>query len=217
MRAHTITATRLALLLSLLALGAPGLVVDAQANTGRYTQGDAEAMLNTYPPGTNIFERLDGAAGLDIRPFQEFYGDVPYCVEDWHVLALLVSDGEYAVEEFNVVNTQDDALAFLNGVDSEFFLDRQPVEVVRTPIKPYLSADADFFLELFLREEFGDEATITIGSQWALQWGRVLAPDELSVGKHTLRVIVTDPEQGVLSDDSLTFTVYPPESEACTL
>jgi hypothetical protein len=56
---------------------------------------------------------------------------------------------------------------------------------------------------------------------WAIQWGRILAPDELSIGEHTLRVVLafTDEfgQQFTFFDQSVTFTVYPAESEACTL
>jgi hypothetical protein len=61
-------------------LAVMGLLDDASAGgDGRFTQGDAEAMLHSYPPTETIFSRV--GEGLDIRPFPEFYEDVDYCVE----------------------------------------------------------------------------------------------------------------------------------------
>ena len=50
---------------------------------------------------------------------------------------------------------------------------------------------------------------------WALQWGRILAPGELSVGRHTLNVIVQSDVWGVIFNSSVNFTVSPTESFAC--
>ena len=177
---------------SLLAAGLAGAVHGA--GTHRYTRGDAEAMLNSYPPGKSIFTRLDGAIGLDIRPFQEFYGDVPYCVEDWHVLALLWDDYEYLLhfpDGSTYVRTHRDVVDFLGGMKMQFFLDGVPVKTSQTPIKPYLYGGAGESFESFVESELGVEATVT--RAWAVQAGQVLAPGKLAVGEHTLKVIVTHP------------------------
>ncbi len=202
---------------SFLAVGLPSAVHGAGAH--RYTRGDAEAMLNNYPPGKNIFERLP--TGLDIRPF-DFYGDISYCVEDWHVIALLWDDYEYVLnfdDGSRYVHNHSNVVDFLRGIRMQFLLDGVPVEVSKMPIKPYLSPGAVEGFEGFVESELGVEATVTRG--WAVQAGRVLAPAELGVGTHTLAVIATHPEQFFDPfpspySSSVTFTVSPPDSVACT-
>src|SRR5678815_4682457 len=65
----------------LLLVGA--LVGQAHAD---FTRGDAQAMLNNYPPGNVIYDRSP-RDGLDIRPFA-VYGGNTYCEDDWHIFAL---------------------------------------------------------------------------------------------------------------------------------
>jgi hypothetical protein len=188
------------------------------ATGGPYTKGDAEAMLNNYPPGNKILDRLepDGVTrALVIRPFQDFYGDLTYCPQDWHVLALLWDIAEFVAPTAGVVFTAPDARAFLAGLDATFTLDGMPVAVEKTPIKRHLSPFDPDGLRAFLVELFGPD--VVLGQFWATQWGRVLAPDDLSVGEHTLRVIVTETvSASVFSDGSVTFTVSPADSPACT-
>jgi hypothetical protein len=62
--------TRIGLVVGLLA--AQAIAGPVSADQGRWTKGDAEAMLRTYPLTGQIFVRLDEALGLDIRPFPEF-------------------------------------------------------------------------------------------------------------------------------------------------
>ena len=57
----------LAIAALLLAVGLSG----AQAGTGLYTSGDAQALLHSYPRSEDVFSRLSPRASLDIRPFQE--------------------------------------------------------------------------------------------------------------------------------------------------
>lgn len=202
------------------ALVASGLLMVPQpaiADSDGWGRGDAEAMLHTYPPGLNIFERLDqsGLPGLDIRPFQEFYGDTPYCVDDWHVVAFAGFDGAFAAEEQGIVYTRADVTAFLEATDAEFYLDGAPLEVVASPIKPVLTEGhlADF--ADFIHETFGPEATV--GPLLGNQWGQVLAPNDLSVGDHTLRVVVSFAPVGVIFDQGVQFTVSPSDSPECAL
>lgn len=202
---------------TLLAFGMLAVPQPAIADSDGWGQGDAEAMLHTYPPGLNIFERLDqsGLPGLDIRPFQEFFGDTPYCVDDWHVVAFAGFAGAFAAEEQGIVYTRADVMAFLQATDAEFFLDGAPMDVVATPIKPVLNEGhlADF--ADFIHETFGPEATV--GPLLGNQWGQVLAPTDLSVGDHTLRVVVTFAPEGVIFDQSVQFTVSPTDSPECAL
>jgi hypothetical protein len=170
-------------------------------------------MLQSYgAAGDVVYQRL--YPGLDIRPSQEFYGDIQYCVEDWHVVALLWEDPEYTVLPDGPVRTRDDVVDFLGGLKAEFELDGQSVATTRTPFKPYRDPFLVDYWEQYLAEQYGD--SVTLGNLWAVQWGRALAPDDLSVGLHTLSVMVTDPEPNILFDQQVTFWVYPSDSEACT-
>ena len=104
--------------------------------------------------------------------------------------------------------------AFLRRHDSEFLLDGATVDVVETPIKPFVDwADIRSYFSEKIESLYGPN--VTFGNLFGVQWGRILAPDELGVGPHTFEVIVTDPGQVVLFDGSVTFSVSPPGSAAC--
>jgi hypothetical protein len=191
----------------------------AQGSNSLWTQGDAEAMLNNYPPGKNIFERLgpeNDIRPVDIRPFQDFYGSLVYCPQDWHVAAFLIEDVEFVAPTAGVVHTTTDVHAFLTGLEVAFVLDGAPLAVERKPIKPYLTPFApEFFLE-YLTGLYGPD--VVLGNFWAFQSGRILPPGALSVGQHTLRVVTTDTGSStVLFDGSVTFTVSPADSPACAV
>ena len=197
----------------LLAVGLQG----AQARTGLYTAGDAQAMLYTYPRSDDVFSRVRPRASLDIRPFQESYGDLPYCVEDWHVLALALWEAEYSVPAFSITHTKKDVLASLAALEARFFLDGVPVDVVRTPIAqvdPQIAEMEQDSVEEQLGQQYGVEGTA--GKVWGSQWGRILAPGELSVGApHTLAVQVSSDAVAFLG--SVTFEVSPLNSPVCTV
>ena len=189
------------------------------ATSGRWTRGDAEALLNNYPPGNGIYDRLApdiDTRPLDIRPFQEFYGDLTYCAQDWHLLALLLDDAEFVAETAGVVHKARDAHAVLAGLNATFVLDGTQVAVEQKPIKPWLGVfDPGFWVE-YLTELYGPD--VVVGKVWATQWGRILAPGELSVGEHTLAVEVaqTSPSM-VIFAGSVTFTVSPADSPSCAV
>jgi hypothetical protein len=144
---------------------------------------------------------------------------VPYCVLDWHVLVLAWFDIEFTVPDLGITWTTRDARTWLASLDMEFSLDGEVVDTSRTPVERYLASDPAE-VEAYLEDYFGTD--VVVGNDHAVQFGRILAPDELSVGQHTLRVITSNdrPEptypDGWISDDSVTFTVYPADSEACT-
>jgi hypothetical protein len=169
------------------------------------------AMLGSYgAAGDVVFQRLP--SGLDIRPFDEFYPDVQYCVLDWHLAALLWSDATYTVPNGPVV-TRSDAVAYLSSISAQFWLDGQPIEVTTTPVKVYRDS---FLVDIWtqhLAETYGPEASLE--HIWAVQWGRPLAPDDLAVGHHTLRVVLTDADSNVAFDNEMDFTVYGSGSPAC--
>lgn len=198
----------------------------ADAGTDRYSRGDAEAVLRAYPPAGGAISlhapHVDAAPslafasdGLSIRPISPFFSGARYCVEDWHAIALALIDFEFVAQfEEPVVYTKDDALHFLGGVETQFFLDGLLVDgTTQGPIQRYSdrSVLADF--EAALESDFGVD--VTIGRAWAVQAGRTIAPDDLSLGQHTLSGITTHPDFGSF-EDTITFYVDPPESDTCT-
>jgi hypothetical protein len=204
-----------------------GLVpASADAGTDRYTQGDAEAVLRAYPPAGGAISlhapHVDAGPtlaypsdGLSIRPINPFFSEARYCVEDWHAIAWAQIDFEFVAHfEEPLVYTKDDALHFLGGVEMRFLLDGLPLDgTTQGPIKPYSDRGFLAVIEAAMESDFGVD--VTIGRAWAVQAGRAVAPDALSLGQHTLTGIVTDPVFGSF-EDTITFYVDPPESDTCT-
>jgi hypothetical protein len=153
--------------------------------------------------------------GLSIRPISPFFSGARYCVEDWHAIAWAMIDFEF-VAHFDepFVYTKDDALHFLGGVEMRFFLDKLLVNgTTQGPIKPYSDRGFLAVIEAEMESDLGGD--VTIGRAWAVQAGRTVAPDALSLGQHTLSGVVTDPVFGTFRD-TVKFYVDPPESDTCT-
>jgi hypothetical protein len=134
----------------------------------------------------------DGLVGqATIRPFDAFDG-AHYCVDDWHVIAIAVFEG--GDSSFSI----KDALPSLDGTMNTFSLDGVSLELQRTPVTPFLNP-----------EPFGFE------NAYGFQEGRIMSPDELSVGSHTLGVVslnaITDP-----FENTLEFHVDPADSATCS-
>lgn len=87
--------------------------------------------------------------------------------------------------------TRDDALGYLGSVEIGFSLDGRPFAASEMPIKPYLAQSSIDSTEAALEAEF--DADVTMGDAWPIQAGRAVSPSELSIGKHTLSAIVSDP------------------------
>jgi hypothetical protein len=253
-----------------------GGVVYAKAKDGHhrtqdhhYTYGDAQLMLYSYPPIFGPGDRT--TVGLDIRPFPGFYDQTPYCVEDWHVLALrmgetvlgpfnpekadcldcpscedCIKEAYFTFDQFGdwedpndpgsdpdpldpfdptddfMSTTRRDAFAFLGGQEAVFYLDDIPVPTVRTSVNLLLT-DKEREPEIVKAKEaclerFNLKCEFRVNS-YGVQWGRILAPEDLSVGVHTLRVVVTylpgTVEEFVLFDRTLTFTVVDHDPSTC--
>jgi hypothetical protein len=177
----------------------------ALANSSRITRGDVEAVFNAFLTGgrTILFRgqaKVVEGAPADfvgsqgaIRPF----GGTPfdgkhYCVDDWHVILIAQFDGG------DKSYTRKDAIAYVSQVVVSFTLDGVPLAGDRTPIKRFLAPQG-----------FGlDEA-------YGFQAGRIMSPDELSVGAHALGVTVHDPVYGDYAD-GIQFFVDPSNSVTCS-
>jgi hypothetical protein len=148
----------------------------------RITRGDAEAVLDAFGTGGLVILRRRGgtaeAAPADffgshgsIRPFQGSPWDGRhFCAEDWHVILVAVIDGGDASFD------HQQAKAVLDPVTISFTLDGAALATTRTPIKP-----------------FHDPQRFQLERAWYFQEGKVMAPNDLSVGQHELSVSVTDP------------------------
>lgn len=212
-----ISITLAATLLLAMAMAGP-----VSAERERWTRGDAEAMLHTYPlTGEKIYERLDFAIGLDIRPFPEFYAATPYCVEDWHLVALALFDWAFVVvggpfDGFEY--TRAEVQALLSDLSWQFFLDGTILETTAPPMRPLVpAAGTRADVEALLEEDFGGD--VILGQGFGVQRGRIMAPGELAVGDHALHVIVTyrpgTPDESLVFEGETPFTVYPADSQAC--
>ena len=205
-----VSAVTAALLVTLITAG------PVAADRARWTRGDAQKVLNTYPvSGDQLGDQLQ--IGLDIRPFPEFYSQIPYCVEDWHVVALAYWEGEFVALGGQIVYTRDDVWDSLTSIEEQFYLDGELIDTVTMPIRPANTTFAREDMEAFLEGEFGSD--FELGNIWSVQWGQVLAPDELSVGDHNLEVVLTyksgTAEEEIVFQGGTPFTVYAADSEAC--
>jgi hypothetical protein len=168
--------------------------------TDRVTQGDAQAVLNAFGGGGRVIlnhERADLGAPADseiqasIRPFSgTIFDGRHYCAEDWHVILLAeIFYGDKSI-------TLQEARADLDQTTLEFVLDGNVLETERTAIKRFLDIEAFGFEEAYYFQE-----------------GVVLAPDELSVGSHTLSL--TESGSFGTSTDEITFFIDASGTGAC--
>jgi hypothetical protein len=83
-------------------------------------------------------------------------------------------------------------------VTNNFILDGAALAMTRTPIQPALNPQG-----------FGLERA------WYFQEGRIMSPDDLSVGQHELSVRFTDPTSGLDDSDGITFFIDAAGTGAC--
>jgi hypothetical protein len=170
----------------------------------RIKRGDAQAVLNAFGTGGRVILRRKGetaeASPADffgshgsIRPFRGSPWDGRhFCAEDWHVILVAFIDG--GDSSFG----HQQAKATLDPVAISFTLDGAPLETTRTPIKPFHNPQA-FDLE----------------RAWYFQEGKIMSPDDLSVGQHELSARFTDPTSGMDESDGITFFIDAAGTGAC--
>jgi len=183
-----------------------GFVVDPVASTqevamsDRITQGDVQAVLEASGSGgwairshSEVAEGspadVSGSHGA-IRPFAPWRGR-QFCAEDWHVI--LVADIEGGDASFS----HSDAEGIMSNIDVRFELDGVVLETTRTAIKPFLNPG-----------RFGMEVA------YYFQEGRVMSPDDLTVGRHKLRLVMSD-GSGHTFTDTITFVIDAAGEGAC--
>jgi hypothetical protein len=90
------------------------------------------------------------------------------------------------------------ARAALDPVAISFTLDGVPLDATRTPIKP-----------------FHDPQAFDLESACYFQEGKIMSPDDLSVGQHELSARFTNPNSGLDESDGITFFIDAAGAGAC--
>jgi hypothetical protein len=171
----------------------------------RITRGDAQAVLNAFESAGLVILLKRGetaeASPADffgshgsIRPFRGSPWDGRhFCAEDWHVILVAFIDGGDASFD------HQQAKAVLDPIEISFTLDGDPLEETRrTPIKPFIESQA-FDLE----------------RAWYFQEGKIMSPEDLSVGQHELSARFVDPNSGLDESDGITFFIDAAGTGAC--
>lgn len=184
---------------SLIAAGTLLTATPANAATPRVTRGEAiavfqaalnggRAMVNHSPVSLGAPSDLDRRA--TIRPLiGEGFDGMHYCAEDWHVILLADvggGDRSYRRQDFDVFTAHDVIVLRLDG--GELPTTRTATKHVNNPLPP-------------------DEI------EFGFQQGRVMAPEELSVGAHSLDATLTFPPDTI--ELHITFFIDAPGTGVC--
>ncbi|WP_439380258.1 hypothetical protein [Amycolatopsis lexingtonensis] len=164
-------------------LGVAGALNSAPANAapGRTSRGDAEAVLHASGTGGAAIRNhhvvsggspadIDGRVSIRVLPSMD---GRHYCQDDWHVI--LVSEISGGDKSYTMQNAKAES----DALRLEFFLDGSPLATERTSLKRYL-----------------DPGQFGLAEAYLFQQGAIMAPGDLTVGAHSLRVVVTDPAGG---------------------
>jgi hypothetical protein len=171
--------TVLALMLAGLLVG-PGV---AAASTDRITLGDVEAALNADNTGgsavrihnkTLLGAPADPYLRVSIRPFSE--NGMHHCAEDWHLIAVALIEPASSLPEAEAVFDMNVITFTLDDVVL--------TTTVRTPVKPFLNPEQLPFPG--------------IEKAFWYQEGVILAPSDLSVGRHTVSFVLAFPDQTIV-------------------
>jgi hypothetical protein len=169
----------------------------------RITRGDVEAVFHAFGNGGRaVLAHSQTAEGApadvtgshgSIRPFAGSPWDgAHFCATDWHVI--LVADFEGGDSSFK----HQDAERIMQELQVSFTLDGAPLPTTRTSVKRFLNPPAQFNM----REAY------------YFQQGRLMPPNELSVGSHTLNVEFAD-ATGPSFQDGITFFIDGEGTGAC--
>jgi hypothetical protein len=171
------------------------------------TKGDAQAVLQAAGGAGRVINRkkvaefgnpADVGLRATIRPFSNSpFDQRHYCVEDWHVIVVAYISG--GPGNFS----HQDAANELDPITITFTLDgTQLVDTTRTPIHHF--ADPGPFAA-----QFG----LVWDKGFFFQEGRVMSPDQLTVGQHSLSFTAVSPLGQ--DQDSMTFFIDPAGQGAC--
>lgn len=169
-----------------------------QANSERVTRGDAEALHQAFNNGgwavvLNGGEIIEGApadfmadsAGR-ILP-NALWNGRHFCELDWHVVSAAISEGN---QPPNQSRTVKDIRDFLDTATVDIRLDGTSIPLDRSATKRTTNP-----------ERIG--ATVA----FYVDFGRVMAPDEIAVGAHTLQLIASRGGRPPMAMPPITFHI----------
>lgn len=180
------------------ALMALSVAASASASPPRVTRGDAESVFQAFNNGgwairlhPGVIEGPPADFQLDsLARIAAGTNNRHYCALDWHVILVSTVEGNRPGESLTNQEIWDN----LEARQVTFLLDGAPLEVERTNPRRTTNPEFRGFYEAFY-----------------VNTGRVMAPDELAVGQHTLVAIGS--LQGVIS--RITFFIDAPGTGVC--
>lgn len=177
----------------------------AQANALRVTQGDAQAVFQAFENGgwgvlLNGGTVEEGAPAdfmadgtTRISPMAQFNGR-RFCSLDWHVISVAANEGNPAGGS----RTNTEIFEALAQRIVVITLDGAVLDTERTTPKRTTNPELRGFVEAF----------------W-VNIGKVMAPEDLSVGQHTIQFTGNRPGQPPIVMPPVTFFIDAPGEGAC--
>jgi hypothetical protein len=177
------------------------LTASATASLDRITRGEAQAVFEASATGGGAIlfhaSSLNGnpaaspaAAGVRINAFLPWQGR-HYCALDWHVIAINLTTGNGPGDTY----TRGELAALAASVEVVYALDGATLDIGRTPVRP-------------------NPDVVGLSDAFTASHGRVISPEELAVGNHTLGIVISD-STGFIDASSISFTVDPEGEGAC--
>lgn len=170
----------------------------------RVTKGDARAVFEAFGGGGWMIRlnagTMEGAPadfmadGIARTSPMTAYNGKHYCALDWHVISVAIVEGNTPGESLNNSVFRDRIAARR----VEFTLDGAPLETERTSTRRIHNPEFRGFTEAFYAQE-----------------GRIMAPQDLSVGMHTLKAIGDKVGSPLITIGSITFVVDAPGTGRC--
>jgi hypothetical protein len=148
----------------------------AQANSLRVTEGDARAIFEAFPAGGWAL-RLNGGtlegATADFMSdsmaritYMPAWNGRHFCALDWHVISVAAIEGNAIGQSRTNAEIRD----ALTQIEFDFTLDGAPLDTERSAVKRTTNPGFRGLDEAFYIQE-----------------GRVIAPEDLAIGQHSLQ------------------------------
>ena len=178
----------------------------AQATPTRVTQGEAQAIFQASETGgwsvvLNGGTVEEGAPAdflpdsiARISPSNPLWNGRHFCSLDWHVISVAAIEGNAAGGS----RPNTEIFEVLSRATLLFTLDGTPLDTTRTAIKRMTNPGLRGLVEAFY-----------------VNTGRVLAPEDLSVGQHSLQALGSRPGRPPALLGPITFFIDAPETGTC--
>lgn len=144
---------------------------------GRITKGAVTAAFQARTTGGYVNGLNGRTIAAPVRGLRDgrirFFGDSVLCSADWHYLGVTVlAEG-----------SRTQAEAYLDQVAVTFAIDGVAVDgTLRTAIKPFVGTG--------------------VRGQWGVSVGRLVAPESIDLGDHSLETSITTPDGGTETIDA---------------